>query len=153
MTKPAISGLRLMSWKGLLLVAYVAGCAGAPPSVRSTLPHVVFGDDCRRDVRVDLPWHTDSGSPGPDSSHIRVRVSEMSGLHRVGGVSVLLLMNGTRIAETLTNSSGEARLQVKAGTYRLEFRLIGYQLTWSEVTLLPRWAEFSEVPLWIQPVC
>jgi hypothetical protein len=109
--------------------------------------------DCRRDVRVDFPWHTDLGTPGEDSSFVRVRVTELGDSRRVSGVNVLLLSNGAKVSATLTDAAGEARLRAKAGTYRLEFRALGYQLTWTEVNLLPRWSVFSEVPLWIEPVC
>ena len=134
-------------------VVFLLGCAGAPTNARPIDNTVVISDDCRHDVRIELPWHTDVGTPSPDSSFVRVRVSELGDLRRVAGVRVHVLDRGIPVAAAVTDPSGEARLRVKAGRYRIEFRSLGYQLTFTEVVLNPAWSVFAEVPIWVHPLC
>jgi hypothetical protein len=141
----------LPSYLIILAASMLAASCGSRPIHRT--PSVLVADDCRRELRVDLPWFPHTGSPGPDSSLVKVKFIDMTSLRPVSGMTIRAMIRDRVVAEVASDRDGEASLQLKSGTYRLEFRYIGYQLSWTETVLYPRWSLYSAVPVWQQPVC
>jgi hypothetical protein len=117
------------------------------------MPDVVFGDTCRREVRVDLRLVGTLSAP-PDSAVLPLRLEGVGTNNRVMGGTVVLLQDSAVVAGLVTDETGQGEFRVAAGQYRLEARIVGYHLTWAKLdlrggtTYLP-----IELPLSEQPLC